>query len=50
MTRAHPTHSKIPPRSLTVPYDPLWPRKPDFPDGGEIDLFSLPKDIHVSTI
>jgi hypothetical protein len=28
-------HSAIPPRSLTLPFDPLWPRKPEFPDGGE---------------
>jgi hypothetical protein len=29
------SYSAIPPRSLSVPFDPLWPRKPDFPDGGE---------------
>jgi len=28
------THSKISPRPATTPYDPLWPTKPDFPDGG----------------
>jgi hypothetical protein len=27
-------HDEIPPRSLTVPYDPLWPTKPDIPDDG----------------
>jgi hypothetical protein len=31
------THSKINPRSETVPFDPLWPTKPDFPNGG-LDL------------
>jgi hypothetical protein len=28
------THSKINPRTATSPFDPLWPTKPDFPDGG----------------
>lgn len=28
------THSKINPRPATLPYDPLWPTKPDFPNGG----------------
>ena len=28
------THSKINPRPETIPYDPLWPTKPDFPNGG----------------
>jgi hypothetical protein len=28
------THSKINPRSAPTPFDPLWPTKPDFPDGG----------------
>ena len=28
------THSKTNPRSATVPFDPLWPTKPDFPNGG----------------
>ena len=27
-------HSEIPPRSQTEPFDPLWPRKPDFPENG----------------
>jgi len=27
-------HSEIPGRSLTDTFDPLWPRKPDFPNGG----------------
>jgi hypothetical protein len=27
-------YGEIPSRSPTVPFDPLWPRKPDFPDGG----------------
>ena len=33
--RSHFFHSEIPQRSWTLPYDPLWPRKPEFPDGGE---------------
>jgi hypothetical protein len=28
------SHSKINPRSATTLFDPLWPTKPDFPDGG----------------
>jgi uncharacterized C2H2 Zn-finger protein len=27
-------HSEINPRLTTVPFDPLWPTKPEFPDGG----------------
>jgi hypothetical protein len=27
-------HSEIAPRVKAVPYDPLWPPKPDFPVGG----------------
>jgi endogenous inhibitor of DNA gyrase (YacG/DUF329 family) len=27
-------HSEIPPRAATIPFDPVWPRKPEFPDGG----------------
>jgi hypothetical protein len=33
--RSHFFHSEIPRRSWTLPYDPLWLRKPEFPDGGE---------------
>jgi hypothetical protein len=28
------SHSKIKPRPATDPYDPLWPSKPEFPEGG----------------
>jgi hypothetical protein len=28
-------YSEIVPRSPTLPYDPLWPAKPELPDGGE---------------
>jgi len=27
-------HSEIPSQPSNAPYDTLWPRKPDFPDGG----------------
>jgi hypothetical protein len=38
-------HSKIPPRSQTVPFDPLWPRKPEFPGWRcEPDLPDVPED------
>jgi uncharacterized C2H2 Zn-finger protein len=28
------SHSPIPARSVVIPYDPLWPDKPEFPEGG----------------
>jgi hypothetical protein len=28
-------HTKINPAAVTIPYDPLWPSKPDFPEGGQ---------------